>query len=103
MKADAQFESLKEIERRVFKFGTSMACDRFKDLPVVGRENDGGEPLFFETEEGIIYEFAQSERHELMIIAHCRRDGSEVKPHDLKLTFIETQYLSRKKENSKEE
>ena len=95
-----QLKSLKNIEGPIFRFGTSIACERFKNLPIVGREEEGGEPLFFETEDGVIYKFAQSEKHELMILALFRRDGGKIKPHDPNLIFIETQFVAKKKGDS---
>ena len=86
-------EILKEVANQTIKFGTSIAYERFGNLPFVGREKEGGEPLFMESDQGIIYKLAQSEDNKLMIMPLCRRDGKKIKPHNLKFDFIETKFI----------
>ena len=96
-------QTVKGVDGPIIKFGRWVACGRLKELPIVGRESEGGKPLFLETEEGVIYQLAQNEDSYLMIMPYCRRDGKDIKPHSLNLTFTEQLLVSQKKESSEEE
>ena len=91
------------MQGRVFKFGRWIACGRFKELPIVGREDEGGVPLYMETDEGVIYKLTQNEDSFLMVTPLCRRDGKEIEPRKLSLNFTEQLFIPSKKEDSEEE
>ncbi len=83
----------KEVANQTIKFGISIAYERFRNLPFVGREKEGGEPLYMESNQGVIYKLAQSEDNMLLMMPLFRRDGKKIKPHNLKLDFIETKFI----------
>ena len=96
MSLKEQNELLKEVANQTIKFGTSISYERLNNLPFVGRENEFGAPLYLESKQGIIYKLAQTEENILMMMPLCRRDGKKIKPHDLKLEFIDTMFTKDK-------